>query len=112
MLSDGTAPHRETEMEANGGTTSGTTNGGRMTATLVSRCPVSAPRRTRTYNLLIKRTLHTHAHGRNWPHIKDIAESVPSVDATEYPQSAARRHDMRHDTSLPLPGGNARRAAA
>ena len=82
-----------------------------MTATLVSRWYVSAPRRTRTYNLLIKRTLHTHTHGRKWAHIKDIAKPARFMDATECPQSATQRHDIRHDTSHPLPGGNARRVA-
>ena len=66
----------------------------------------------RTPNLLIKRTLHTYARGRKWPHIKEIGKPAPSVDATECPQSATQRHDIRHDTSHPLPGGNASRRAA
>ena len=94
------------------GTTSGTTKGAALTSCAVSRCPARTPPGSRTPNLLIKRTLHAHTHGRKWAHIKDIAKPVPSVDATEYPQDAARRHDMRHDTSPPLPGGHARRAAA
>ncbi len=72
---------------------------------------VYTPPGTRTPNLLIKRTLHTHAHGCNWLHRKEIGKPAPSVDATECPQNAARRHDMRHDTSHPLPGGHAKRAA-
>ena len=80
-----------------------------MRACLVSRWYVSAPRRTRTYNLLIKRTLLSHAWKRKYAHIKDIGKLVLPVDATEYPQSAAPRHDIRHDTFLPLPGGHARR---
>lgn len=55
------------------------------------------PPRTRTGNLLIKRTLLTHVHERKYAHIKDIGKVVPPVDATEYPQSAPRRHDIRHD---------------
>ena len=65
------------------------------------------PHRVRTYGLLIKRTLVPCAHERKWAHIKDIAKLVPSVGATGCPQNAARRHDMRHDTSPPLPGGHA-----
>ena len=82
-----------------------------MTAGLVSRCGTSAPPRTRTGNLLIKRTLLSHAWKRKYAHIKDIGKPVLPANATEYPHSAAPRHDIRHDTFLPLPGGHARRAA-
>lgn len=71
-----------------------------MSPGAVSRCYVSTPPGSRTPNLLIKRTLHAHTRGRKWAHIKDIAKPVPSVDATECPQDAARRHDMRHDTAV------------
>ena len=66
---------------------------------------MNTPPGTRTPNLLIKRTLLSHVRRRKYAHIKDIGETGLSVDATEYPQSATPRHDIRHDT---LPGGHAR----
>ncbi len=69
------------------------------------------PHRDRTYNLLIKRTLHTLTVGRKCASAKAIAESAMSVDATEYPINATRRHDIRHDTLSPLLGGEAGRTA-
>ena len=65
------------------------------------------PPGSRTPNLLIKRTLLTMLDERKYAHIKDIGKLALPVDATEYPQSAPRRHDIRHDT---LPGGHARKA--
>ena len=35
---------------------------------------------------------------RKYAHVKDIGKPVLPVDATEYPQSATPRHDIRHDT--------------
>jgi len=63
---------------------------------------VYTPPGIRTPNLLIKRTLLTYVHERKYAHIKDIGKLVLPIDATEYPQSATQRHDIRHDT---LPGG-------
>ena len=80
------------------GTTSGTTNGGYMTPRAVSRCYVSTPPRTRTGNLLIKRTLHTYAHARRCAPYKGYRESRPVHGRHEIPpkRTPKARHEARH----------------